>query len=178
MLRKVAPRAWSTANDIIDTLLAHDSRLHLPFHLAHTDELPQPTAFSRVEYQFSTEGSIHREDSAYIPSLSALTSLGNYDQTEGELILWMEKKVINFPVGATFLMPRWLPYSFTSVESPGYQMILTQTCDNAVCEYVTNGFSSDFGIIQQERDATSGLRKQEAAAGADLYGTLAEFDAV
>jgi hypothetical protein len=106
-----------------------------------------------------------------------LTSLGNYDQTEGELILWTEKKVINFPVGATFLMPRWLPYSFTSVESPGFQMILTQTCDNALCEYVTNGFSSDFEINQQERSAARGSRKQEAATGANLYGTLAEFDA-
>jgi hypothetical protein len=149
----------------------------LPFHFPQAGKPPQPTAFSRVEYQFSTGGHIRRERLAYIPSLSALTSLGNYDPTEGELILWTEKKVINFPVGATFLMPKWLPYSFTAVESPGYQMILTQTCENELCEYVANDFSSDFEVIQPEPDATSQARKQEATMGAGLYGMLAEFDA-
>ncbi|KAJ7913298.1 hypothetical protein B0H13DRAFT_1557393, partial [Mycena leptocephala] len=143
MLRKIAPRAWTTANTMIDTLLAHDPRLHLPFHFPNANGPPQPTAFSRVDYQFSTKGFVHREGPAYIPSMSALTSLGHYDPTmEGELILWTEKKVINFPVGTTFLMPKWLPYSFTSVESPRSQMILSQTCENALCEYVANRFSS------------------------------------
>ncbi|KAJ7889254.1 hypothetical protein B0H13DRAFT_1626774 [Mycena leptocephala] len=119
MLQKVAPRAWTTANTMIDTLLAHDPRLHLPFHFPQTGKPPQPTAFSRVEYQFSTGGHIRRERSAYIPSLSALTSLGNYDPMEGELILWTEKKVINFPVGATFLMPKWLPYCSRPSNLPG-----------------------------------------------------------
>jgi hypothetical protein len=119
---------------------------------------------------------IRRESPAYIPSLSALTSLGNYDTREGELILWTERKVVNFPVGSTFLLPKWMPYSFTAVESPGYQMILTQTCDNAVCEYIANGFSTEFDVVQYEGEKGRKLKRKQAVAGAALYGTLNEFD--
>jgi hypothetical protein len=161
---------------MIESLLEHDPGLHLPLHFPRACGPHQPTAFSRVEYRFSTDGFIRSEGPAYIPSLSALTSIGNYDTREGELILWTEKKVVNFPVGSTILLPKWMPYSFTAVESPGFQMLLTQTCENAVCDYVANGFSSKFGVVEYEGEKGRKSKKREAEAGAALFGTLNEFD--
>ncbi|KAJ7834681.1 hypothetical protein B0H13DRAFT_2369768 [Mycena leptocephala] len=172
VLRKMAPRAWTAATGMITSLLERDLGLHLPIHIPCTHGLPQPTAFTWLEYQFSTDGIIRKEGGSYIPGMTALTSLGNHHDREGELILWTVKKVVNFPVGSTVLLPQWMLYSFTSVESPGYQMILRQTCENALCEYVANDFSAKFDVVDQ-----AGELKRAAAAGVALYGTLKEFDA-
>ncbi|KAJ6489317.1 hypothetical protein C8R47DRAFT_1215664 [Mycena vitilis] len=127
--------------------------------------------FCRVDYQFVTDSFIRKEDTSYTPGLTAFTLLGDYRNQEGEIILWTKKKVVNFPVGSTFLMPKWMPYSFTTVEAPGHQMILKQSCDNAVWEYVRNNCSSDFTVV----DEPAG-RDSQAEEAARLYKKLADYD--
>ncbi|KAJ7807050.1 hypothetical protein B0H13DRAFT_1929237 [Mycena leptocephala] len=177
MLKAVAPRAWTSANHIIDVVLDRDPSLRPPFYLPNQYPPFERTAFSRAEYWFSTNGIPRREVGAYVPSLSALTSLGHYHATEGELILWSERKVVNFPVGATILLPSWMPYSFTSVDWPGYQMLFSQSCDHNLFEYVQNGFSGNFtsSLVQNAQERRK-ERISEAERGAELYGTLKEFD--
>ncbi|KAJ7168436.1 hypothetical protein C8R46DRAFT_1033683 [Mycena filopes] len=147
VLEKVAPRLWTSANDIIDSVLKHDSGLHLPFYSPNSTGAPL-TAFARVDYQFSTTGVPQRAGDSYVPGLTALTSLGNYDATEGELILWSEEAVINFP------------------------MILSQTCEHGLSEFVDNDFSGTYA----ERETNAGDWMREARAGAALCGTLNEYD--
>ncbi|KAJ7679526.1 hypothetical protein DFH06DRAFT_1316425 [Mycena polygramma] len=130
--RKVAPVSWASSKDMLASLLDHDMNLRLPFQLPAMCGTPQPTAFSRVDYRFDVDDFIRREEESYTPGFTALTALGHYHHDEGELVLWLQKKVVNFPVGSTFLIPKWMPYSFTSVESPGYQMIMSQTCENSL----------------------------------------------
>jgi hypothetical protein len=178
MLKTVAPRAWKSANEIIDAVLTHDPGLHLPFYLPNADPPLRPTAFSRAQYHFTTDGMPRSESGTYFPSLSALTSLGNYHVDEGELILWSERTVVNFPVGATILLPEWMPYSFTSVESPGYQMIFSQTCDQGLCEYVQNDFSGEFAVVEPTTEESRRKILWDARAGASLYGTLNELDSL
>ncbi|KAJ6449026.1 hypothetical protein C8R47DRAFT_1084852 [Mycena vitilis] len=170
VFQKVAPRAWTSANQIIDAVCTNDVRLHLPFSYY------TPTAFSRTDYRFSVSGTPRAEEASYTPGMTALTALGDYDADEGELILWTEKTVINFPVGATILLPKWLPYSFTAVESPGSQMILSQMCEDALGDFVANGFLADDVPVRMEGRLVSAVRKREAVAGAALYGTLTEYD--
>ncbi|KAJ7622789.1 hypothetical protein DFH06DRAFT_1340671 [Mycena polygramma] len=170
VLRKTAPRAWKSAHTVIDAVLEHNVGLHVPLST-------EPTAFSRVDYRFSTDGTPRREES-YIPSMTALTSLGNYDGSdEGELVVWPDKTVINFPVGATILIPSCLPYSFTAVQSPGYQMVLAQSCEQSLGQFVANGFAADVALVDQSLGVAV-VRKREAVAAAAMYGTLQEVDAV
>ncbi|KAJ7038828.1 hypothetical protein C8F04DRAFT_950823 [Mycena alexandri] len=175
MLRKVAPRAWAAAHEDIERVLEHDSGLHLPFYLPYERARPQqPTAFSHVEYRFRTDGLPQRERKAQPSGMTAITALGNYDATDGELILWEDQIVVNFPPGSTFLLPKWMNYSFTAVEEPGYQMILAQSCDAALSEFVANGFSTiDFG---EEDPLTPKLLSQKAEAAAAKYSTCEEYD--
>ncbi|KAJ7143251.1 hypothetical protein C8R46DRAFT_1233027 [Mycena filopes] len=172
VLKKVASRAWTAANDIIETVLQHDSTLHLPFDLPHVSPA-EPTAFSRVDFQFRTDGALRREGKSYVSGMSALTSLGHYHANEGEIVLWADDAVINFPVGSTILLPRWMPYSFTSVEWPGYQMVLSQTCEHGLSEFIANGLSGTY--VDEKRDKMGSF--EEARAGAAHYGTLREYDA-
>lgn len=164
---------WTSAKEIIETVMQHDSRLRLPFDMPNSHTAREPTAFSRIDYCFATDGTPRRQGSSYVPGMSALTALGNYDATEGEIILWAEKAVINFPPGATMLLPRWMPYSFTAVESPGYQLILSQTCEHGLSEFIANDFSGVYG--EEVQDVPRLL--QDAGAAASLGGTLHEYDA-
>ncbi|KAJ7025309.1 hypothetical protein C8F04DRAFT_962112 [Mycena alexandri] len=168
----MAPRAWSEANQIIEATLANDSGLRLPFHIPY-QRPGQPTAFSQVDYRFTTDGVPRRERNALPSSFSALTSLGDYHSTEGELILWEDQIVLNFPSGSTFLLPKWMSYSFTAVESPGYQMVMVQSCDGELSDYVANDCRATL-CGEAETDLTSLQLKAHAAA--EKYSTLGEFD--
>ncbi|KAJ7758062.1 hypothetical protein B0H16DRAFT_1457621 [Mycena metata] len=141
MLRRVAPRAWETARLDIERVLKHDTRLRLPFHLPYARGMREATAFAHVEYRFVTDGFPRRERAAQSSGMTMLTALGDYDPNEGELILWEDQKVINFPSGSSFMLPKWMHYSFTAVEAPGPQMIMVQSCDEAVSQFVANDFS-------------------------------------
>ncbi|KAJ7684867.1 hypothetical protein DFH06DRAFT_1313242 [Mycena polygramma] len=153
VLKKSAPRAWKSSSKIIERVLEHDVRLRVPFS--------QPSAFSRVEYRFTTHGTPRRETS-YIPSMTALTAVGNYDGSdEGEIIIWPDKSVINFPVGATILLPSWLPYSFTEVPWPGWQMVVAQTSEHALADQP--------GIGRRRK-------KEEASVERSGYSSLAAMD--
>ncbi|KAJ7768839.1 hypothetical protein B0H16DRAFT_1452767 [Mycena metata] len=172
-LQKMAPRAWASAHTKLQTLVEDDVLLHLPCDLACQHGPSQPTALSRVDYVFSTDTAPLVDAAAYIPSFTALTSLGNYDPaSEGKLILWADKKVVDFPVGSTVFLPKWMPYSFTAVEWPSYQMLLKQSCENALVEYVDNGLCGAFGVVEVDEER----RVQEAAEGRKLFSTLWEFD--
>ncbi|KAJ7840360.1 hypothetical protein B0H13DRAFT_2366296 [Mycena leptocephala] len=62
MLHKIEPHAWLAANKRVEAVLAHDSGLHLPYDIPN-DGPRQPSAFSRVEYHFTTGGSPRRKPS-------------------------------------------------------------------------------------------------------------------
>ncbi|KAJ7731412.1 hypothetical protein B0H16DRAFT_1733351 [Mycena metata] len=168
-LRQIAPRAWTHAKNAIQAVLYHDSSLRLPFYIPSRRTAP-PTAFSRVEYRFTTECFPGRESASTEGGMCALTALGNYAGTEGELILWEDKKVVNFRSGSTFLLPKWMHYSFTEVEAPGYQMILIQSCDGQLEDYVANGF-----YVPLEADTGEAMLMRKAEATAERYLTRAEY---
>ncbi|KAJ7021075.1 hypothetical protein C8F04DRAFT_1274144 [Mycena alexandri] len=173
-LRQVAPRAWSGANQAIEAVLEHDLDLRLPFDIPN-QRPHQPTAFSRVEYRFATKGFPSQERDSVEGGLCALTALGNYPPNEGELILWEDQTVLNFPCGSTFLLPKWMHYSFTDVEWPGRQMVLIQACDGLLGDYVSNDF---YVPICGEVPTDEATLKQKADAATAKYCTRAEYDAL
>ncbi|KAJ6477914.1 hypothetical protein C8R47DRAFT_1219816 [Mycena vitilis] len=176
MFRDVAPRAWSDHREVIDEVVLNDCQLHLPMHL--TDQGPyQPTAFSEIEYRFSTPDSSPRRDTKdHSASFRAITAVGSYHSTQGELILWTHRKIVTFTAGITFLLPASLVrYSFTEVEKPGWQMLITQSCSAGLHGFVADNFDS--------RSRQSGMssrkeRGEQASAGVALYSTVYEYDAL
>lgn len=137
----------------------------------------QPTAFSELEYRFSIPYSVPLRDTNDHPAaFHALTAISDYDSNEGELILWRERVVVNFPPGSTFLFPAGLvSYSFTEVQKPGWQMLISQSCSAGLHSYVANGFDDRF---RSNMGTTSmAERRSIAEERIRLYSTIGEYDA-
>jgi hypothetical protein len=98
---------------------------------------------------------------------------------EGQLILWRERTIVTFPPGSTFLLPAALVrFSFTAVEKPGWQMLISQSCSAGLHGYVANGFDDQFVSEPQfaSRRAAAAHRAVIAEHAVRLYSTIAEFD--
>ncbi|KAJ7856283.1 hypothetical protein B0H13DRAFT_1641571 [Mycena leptocephala] len=180
MLQQIAPRLWNSANEIIEGVLKKDSSLHLPCWIPN-DGPPQPTAFSTVEYIFCSPDAtplppcVERRD--YAKGWRALTSVGNYGLDDGHMIFWTEKTVVEFPTGSTMLFPAaWMPYSFTEVEVPCWQMFITQYLDDALHQYFSNGFSRHEQDPEMTEELQTYCERLAGGAAAALYPTVKEYD--
>ncbi|KAJ7017743.1 hypothetical protein C8F04DRAFT_1278925 [Mycena alexandri] len=182
MLQTIAPRLWNLGRETVDTILAHDTGLRLPFRLpgrhAH-----QPTAFAEVEYRFHIEDSMPRARERATGGASGwdvITSLGNYDATEGLLILWENNSVLAFPPGSTILLPTGLlTYSFTAVSEPASHMLIVQSLNPDLEYFVANGCQAEPPVSLPR--SMSGSRRAEILERAEVllgkYPTIEEFDA-
>ncbi|KAJ7430101.1 hypothetical protein B0H11DRAFT_1943740 [Mycena galericulata] len=107
-------------------------------------------------------------------------ALGNYPYHEGKLVLWQHRKIIDFPPGSTFLFPAgFVSYSFTAVETPSWQMLITQSCSAGLHGFVRNGFDDRYAPDPwfPTRAAQKANQMSRAKKAAALYPTVAEFDA-
>ncbi|KAJ7159884.1 hypothetical protein C8R43DRAFT_1124244 [Mycena crocata] len=173
--RCIAPRLWQAAHETIEALLENDPTLHLPLDFTNFAE-GQPTAFSEVEYMFSTNIGTPRMEEDYVPSLRAITTLGNYVDDRG-LIIWREKVVVQMPVGATVLFPAGcMPYSFTAVDDTEWRMTVTQSFDHALHQFRANRFASEPPVVDLTEVEARSVIRTEAMAAMDLYSLLEEFD--
>ncbi|KAJ6475021.1 hypothetical protein C8R47DRAFT_1220846 [Mycena vitilis] len=174
MFRDAAPRAWSENREVIDAVVLNDSGLHLPMDM--TNEGPyQPTAFSALEYRFSVSDSSPRRDTQdHSASFRAVTAIGDYGPTQGEVVLWTHRKIVTFPPGSTFLLSACLVrYSFTEVEQPGRQMIVTQSCAAGLHEYVANNFD---GEAYRRQRFSREERRAMASEAVEVFSTVREYD--
>ncbi|KAJ7437062.1 hypothetical protein B0H11DRAFT_2255625 [Mycena galericulata] len=179
-LKQAAPRLWRDARRVIDAVVNNDQTLNLPMRLAN--EGPhQPSAFSELEYRFSVAASVPRtERGDHPPAFRAITSVGQYPYHEGKLILWQHRIVLDFPPGSTFIFPAGVVgYSFTEVEKPGWQMIVTQSCSAGLHGFVANGFDDRYVREPRfpTRQAAVADRVKRAREAVALYPTVSEFDA-
>ncbi|KAJ7138993.1 hypothetical protein C8R44DRAFT_867165 [Mycena epipterygia] len=133
MLKLIAPRLWATANKTIEAVLQNDTRLHTPFQLA--DQKP---------YSIPHRGLSQCHASGW----DVLTALRNYPYDESELILWEDEIVVAFPPGSTFFIPTGLiSYSFTAVSDDSTHMILSQSLNGDLYDYVANGCQAHCGQL-------------------------------
>ncbi|KAJ7429222.1 hypothetical protein B0H11DRAFT_2266547 [Mycena galericulata] len=181
ILEGVAPRLWHASREVIDAVVAHDCELHVPFDLGNGHGPYQPTAFSEVEYRFNIADSAPRRDLGdHPPAWRVVTAVGQYPYTEGALILWTHRVVVNFPPGSSFLFPAGLVrYSFAAVEKPGWQMIISQSCSAGLHSYVANNFDDLYARERKfpTRAAEKADRVSRARAAIELYPTVVEWDA-
>ncbi|KAJ7733850.1 hypothetical protein DFH07DRAFT_967817 [Mycena maculata] len=182
VLQGIAPRAWSDTRSIIDAVVQRDWDLHVPFQLGNQGPY-QPTAFSEVEYRFDLPDSMGRRDEDDHPSsIRGLTAVGAYPYTEGGLILWNDRTVVDFPPGSSFFFLGALThYSFCAVEKPGYQMIITQACGARLHGYVADGCEKRYTPHPEpefpSRTAQKADRLARAGEAIGLLPTVTEWDA-
>ncbi|KAJ7444060.1 hypothetical protein B0H11DRAFT_1931231 [Mycena galericulata] len=163
ILEGVAPRLWRDNHRVIDAIVNHDCELRIPFDLGNGNGPHQPTAFSEVEYRFNIPDSTPRRDLGdHPPAFRAITAV-----------------VVNFPPGSSFIFPAALVrYSFTTVEKPGWQMIISQSCSAGLHGYVANHFDDLYARERRfpSRAAEKADRLSRAKAAVGMYPTVNEWD--
>ncbi|KAJ7040185.1 hypothetical protein C8F04DRAFT_1178280 [Mycena alexandri] len=182
MLQAIAPRLWDQGRETADKITTNDSGLHLPFRVAK-DGPQQPTAFAEVEYCFCLEDSLPRKHdhiSGWVSGWKALTSVGFYDSTEGQLILWDNKSLQPFPPGSTFFVPPGLlPFSFTAV-SLGSQMFVMQSLHGDLEYFAANDCQPEprrGSPIYRSAEERKADVLERAEVLLSKYPTIQEFDA-
>ncbi|KAJ7617536.1 hypothetical protein DFH06DRAFT_1012556 [Mycena polygramma] len=137
LYRDFAPRLYDHVNGIKSDILNKDWTLR--------DNYP-PGAFHASEWFLGGHESPPRlDDLQMLWSWRAFTALGNYNaRWGGELILWEEKKIVKFPVGATFLFPSaFMRYSFTRICAGEEQFWFSQYSQAGVFRHLENGYRSE-----------------------------------
>ncbi|KAJ7182631.1 hypothetical protein C8R43DRAFT_868982 [Mycena crocata] len=170
-----APRVHAFVDHVKYQLLAHDPLLR--------DEFPG-SAFHAAEWFLGSPESPPRlDDLEFLWAWRGMSFLGKYaHRWGGALILWEERKVIELPVGSTFLFPAaFTRYSFTEVRAGEYQYVFSQYTQAAPFRYVDNGFKSERAFEERAwtrvRDARARRREARMTEALAMYSTLSEVEA-
>ncbi|KAF7979793.1 hypothetical protein HWV62_40840 [Athelia sp. TMB] len=116
--------------------------------------------------------------------LCAITALGSFNPTlGGHLILWDLKLVIEFPPGATILIPSaTVQHSNTPIQEGETRYSFTQYAAGGLFRWVEHGFQTErsrtagWSRAQVEEDKAKGERRWED--GIKLFSTLDELRSV
>lgn len=95
----------------------------------------------------------HRDSQNYAGGLCSITAFGKYDHTRvGHLLVWPLKIAIEFPPGATILIPSALfMHSNIPVRKHETRRSITQFTAGGIFRFVDNGFRT---VDQFKEDAT------------------------
>jgi hypothetical protein len=169
-----APRLHSHVEKVKYCVLGHDWTLRDTY----------PGAFHASEWFLRSDESPPRlDDLEMLWGWRALTALGNYNaRWGGELILWEEKKVIAFPVGATFLFPAaFTRYSFTQVRAGEQQFGFAQYSQAGSFRHIENGFRNEAAFETQAwkstREARNRMKDGRMATALAMYSVVEDLDA-
>lgn len=110
----------------------------------------------------------------------AITSLGQFDHTQGgHLILWEPKLVVEFPAGSTYLIPSsCLTHSNTATKLGEWRASFTQYTAGGVFRWVENGFCTDGRLQSKDKAKFSEVmerRKKRWENGLEMFSTLEEL---
>ncbi|KAJ6511100.1 hypothetical protein C8R45DRAFT_921788 [Mycena sanguinolenta] len=112
----------------------------------------------------------------------AITALRKFDYTRGgHLVLWDCKLIIEFPPGCTILIPSAAILDLNiPIGLREHRYSFTQYTAGGLFQWVEQGFKSEeeyqASLMAQEREEEAELGLRRAAAGSDLFSTLAELD--
>lgn len=173
MYFQFAPRLFSLSQNVVNLIVADDPELFLPFDVPHERRPRDPTAFSTLSYDFGAAGSPPRlEEHDLLEGWRAITALGNYNcRYGGDLVLWDEKRVFQFPMGSTVLVPAArMRISFTAVGDDETHYLVSQHTPAGLHRYVVNGYS------HEERRQPRETAHRTASRLTNLHSTLEDYD--
>ncbi|KAG7092100.1 hypothetical protein E1B28_008476 [Marasmius oreades] len=173
-LRFYAPRAYDFQAKGLEALVNHDARLKLNF---------KATAFAACTWNFGPQfvsfPHLDANNSAY--TWCAITPMGDFDPKHGgHLILWDLGLVIQFPPGATVLIPSaLLVHSNTCVREGETRHSFIQYSAGALFRWVSNGFQTK---AKWEAQATEEMKckrqeedKERVKKGFEMFSTVQEI---
>lgn len=110
----------------------------------------------------------------YIFSWCAITTLGSYDYKKGgHLILWDLGLVIEFPPGATILIPSaYMTHSNIAITSGETQYSFTQYTASSLFHFIDEGLQTQKGMSKEERTEVMAQAQARVTEGLNLYSTL------
>lgn len=109
--------------------------------------------------------------------MCAIQALGPFDPTKGgHLILWDLRIIIEFPPGATILIPSaTLTHSNIPVQDGDERASFTQYTSGAIFRYIDNVFHTEEDLklaVREEYERIQGLKPGRWSMGLGLLSTL------
>lgn len=122
----------------------------------------------------------HKDSANLAFGLCAVTALGQFNPKQGgHLILWDMELVIEFPPGATILIPSAiLAHSNVSVQPGDVRMSFTQYCAGGLFRWVDQGFqtAANFKAADKKGKEQFDLESKERwQMGINLFSTLSDL---
>ncbi|KAI0644828.1 hypothetical protein C8Q79DRAFT_912471, partial [Trametes meyenii] len=167
--RLFAPKLHAYYSDTLDALEARHPRLKRNF---------KNSVFARITFNLGpkTVTYVHIDQNNLPAGLCAITALGDFDpELGGHLILWDAGLVIEFPPGATILIPSaLLRHSNTAIRPGETRYSLTQYSAGGLFRWVECGFKT-----QKAFEAEGGTFKlsgsERWAKGLSLYSKWSDL---
>jgi hypothetical protein len=108
----------------------------------------------------------------------AITALGNFDPTRGgHLVLWDLKLVLEFPPGATILIPSAaLRHSNTAIQQGETRYSFTQYTAGGLFQWVDQGYQTSYSykakLSKAQKSREAGRDEERWRMGVGLFSTL------
>lgn len=141
-------------------------------------------ACSTVNFGPATASFPHTDHDNLSWGWCAITALGDFDHTRGgHLILWDLKLVIEFPAGATVLIPSAIfRHSNTTLVEGDRRYSFTQYTSGGLFRWVEAGYRPEtvYWASMTEAERTEALKEEEGrwAKGMGMYSTIDELTAL
>lgn len=171
------PNLYAKYVELMKKLCTNDPRLKPNF---------EGTAFAASTLNFGpvTESLPHTDFNNLSYGLCTVTALGNFDPTRGgHLVLWDLNLVVEFPAGATILLPSAvLRHSNTAIQPGERRYSFTQYTSGGLFRWVEHGFRSVSkymaGLSKIEKAEEERLAGERWNEGMHLYCTVDELKAM
>ncbi|KAJ7238463.1 hypothetical protein C8J57DRAFT_1086947, partial [Mycena rebaudengoi] len=110
----------------------------------------------------------------------AVQAFGRFNPTKGgHLVLWELKMIIEFPLGATILLPSaTISHSNIPVQAGDQRVSFTQFTASGLLRYVDNGFRTEKELVEgdlKEYERMSALKDTRWQMGLGLLSTVDEL---
>ncbi|KAF7288421.1 hypothetical protein HMN09_01394600 [Mycena chlorophos] len=151
------------------------------------EKLHQPRPFARSVFSAATFNlgpwvwTFKHRDVLNLPfGWCAITALGNFDPTKGgHLVLWDLRMVVEFPPGATILIPSaTLVHSNTPVSKHEHRASFTQYTAGGLFRYVDNDFRTEAQLASEDPalyERRLGEKESRYEEGMGLWSSLDEL---
>ncbi|KAI0040587.1 hypothetical protein FA95DRAFT_1502601, partial [Auriscalpium vulgare] len=168
-----APLQFRHYDKVLREVQANDSTLARPF---------LKSVFPAATFNFGPQAlTVPHRDSRNVPyGWCSITALGNYNpKLGGHLILWDLKLIIEFPPGATILLPSALvTHSNTAIQEGETRQSFSQWCSGSLVRWHTYGFRTEGELaegdaaLKRELDRVAADRAREALARFSKHSEL------
>ncbi|KAI0038548.1 hypothetical protein FA95DRAFT_1505423, partial [Auriscalpium vulgare] len=157
-----APRLFNHYKEVLSDIRQQDPSLHSPF---------PNSVFPTVTFNLGPQAvTFPHRDSKNVPyGWCAITALGDYDPTKGgHLYIWELKMVIEFPPGATILIPSAVfTHGNTPIQAGETRQSITQYCAGALIRWHRYGFRTESAMKRQDPELASRLQSGKHARWAE-----------